>query len=55
MSVAPAVVGNVSIRVWTVDACGQKSEVSIKEVDLSLVTTLDEGDNGTLAILAVIM
>ena len=50
--IAPAVAGTVSVR--TVDACGQKSEVSVAEVDLSLVivTTLNEpcpcshGNNG---------
>ena len=35
--IAPAVAGTVSVR--TVDACGQKSEASVVEVDLSLVTT----------------
>ena len=51
--IAPAVAGTVSV--WTVDACGQKS---VEEVDLSLVTTLNEscpcghGNNGTLLKLA---
>ena len=50
--IAPAVAGTVSVR--TVDACGQKSEASVEEVDLSLVITLNEscpcghGNNGTL-------
>ena len=45
--IAPAVAGTVSVR--TVDACGQKSEASVQEVDLGLVTTdtPDEGNNGT--------